>query len=124
MNLTKLIAVTLLFIAQPTLAGPVNNDDRVMAFCYALQATKVCDNLSMRFDTESKLVAEVGAPIQGPKSPYLRACQRGLLRAKDDEQKGLCEKAWSAYGCLGRQLPRLIQEDPLRNRRAQLCVYR
>lgn len=92
-------------------------------FCYALQASMLCDNLKMRIDTEGKITAEVGTKIRGPGSIYNNDCMDGLNQALEEENMGLCTNAWKRYGCFGNDIPKLIQENRFRNRNAVLCEY-
>ena len=95
----------------------------VHEFCYALQATSVCDNLNMRLDTEGKVESQVGGKFRGPKTPFNNECMAGLNQAFEEENKGLCKTAWEKYGCSGTEIPRLLQENPFRNRNGIFCKY-
>lgn len=96
----------------------------VSKFCYALQASMLCDNLHIRIDTEGKINALVGESFRGPGSIYNSDCMEGLVLAMEDESDGLCVKAWNEYGCFGTDTPRLIQENPFRKGSVTLCEYR
>lgn len=95
----------------------------VQEFCYALQAALICDNLKMRVDTESKIRKKVGGEFRGPNKPYNNDCTTGLMKAFDDENKGLCSIAWEKYGCHGTDAARLIQENHFRIQNAKICSY-
>lgn len=92
----------------------------VQAFCYALQASLVCENLNMRLDTEGKIENQVGGKFRGQNTQYNDECLTGLNSA---EGKGLCKKAWEKYGCSGTDIPRLIQENPFKIRDGVFCTY-
>lgn len=98
-------------------------EELVRKFCYALQASTLCENLSMRLDTEAKFEKQVGGRFQGPDTPYSTECTVGLGRALEDEHNGLCNKAWKKYGCDGKDIPGLLQNNPFRNRNGILCEY-
>ena len=90
-------------------------------FCYALQASAQCDNLSMRLDTEEKVNASIGVNIRSPNSPLKDNCNYGLAKAIDD--KHLCKNAWDKFGCDGTEMPNLIQENPFGNKNGKMCVF-
>lgn len=90
-------------------------------FCYALQASAQCEDLSMRLDTEQKVVGHLGMPIRDKDSPLNDDCTKGLLKANQDQN--LCQNAWRDFGCGGRVMPNLLQESPFRNKQAKLCQY-
>lgn len=93
-------------------------------FCYALQASMLCDNLKMRIDTEGKVKEVVGAEIRGPGSPHNQACLQGLSKAFEEENGGLCSNAWRDFGCSGKKLSGLIQENPFKVKNAMLCEFK
>lgn len=93
-------------------------------FCYALQASMVCNDLKMRIDTEKKIEKKIGAKVRGPKSPYNSACMDGLNAEMEDENfadgnKKLCKKAWALYGCKGTKVPKLLYQI-----NGDYCVYK
>ena len=102
---------------------PLKHEALVQDFCYALQATMICEDLNMRVDTERKIENEVGMKIRGSESPYNQACMKGLTFAFKDEKHGICSKAWKKFGCYGNKVPRLIQENPFRKKNGVFCEY-
>ena len=92
-------------------------------FGYAMQASGSCQQLFMRLDTEKKMEAKLGIKLRGPSAPHKDAYFDGLLKATGDEGKGLCENAWTWYGCSGTRHPRLLIENPFRNDSPQICPY-
>lgn len=104
-------------------SDPLKHGKLVQDFCYALQASIVCKDLNMRADTERKIESQVGQKIRGSKSPYNQDCLIGFSKAFEDENKGICSKAWKLYGCYGSMIPRLIQENPFRKRNGIFCEY-
>jgi len=114
-----------------SLAGQESSDQKipprqvklVQGFCYALQASMLCNNLKMRIDTEGKIENQFGIKIRGLDSPYYQFCLKGVSLAFEDEKHGLCSKAWEKYGCYGNDIPRLIQENPFRKENGVFCEY-
>lgn len=102
---------------------PTKEDkELVYNFCYALQATAECDNLSMRLDTESKVQEKVQASdIRSSDSAFGDTCTQGISDAVKD--KNVCAVAWEKYGCAGSVTPRLLQESPFGNKNAVLCKF-
>jgi hypothetical protein len=98
-------------------------EELVKGFCYALQASMICDALQMRSDTEGKVERKVGGKFRGPKTQLNRVCISGLMRAFEEEGKGLCENAWREYGCAGSIEPNLIQQNSFKLNNPRLCVY-
>ena len=99
------------------------NEALVFGFCYALQAAMVCDDISIRIDTEQKIERKAGGEIRGPASPYNKFCMGGLDAAFKDENiadgnKKLCKKAWEFYGCSGTKIPKLLYQ-----RNGAYCKY-
>ena len=98
-------------------------EELVQEFCYAMQASFLCDNLSVRVGTREKIKKQVGGAFQKPGDPYAKECKAGLNKAFDDENKGLCEIAWEKYGCYGKNIPRMLQENPFVNKNGIFCKY-
>ena len=95
----------------------------VNQFCYALQATLLCDDLNMRLDTEGKIESIVGSKLRGVGSIYNENCKEGIKLAFDDEPKNLCLNTWEKYGCSGNVLPRLVQESPFTKDDGKFCMF-
>lgn len=94
----------------------------VYNFCYALQATAECDNLSMRLDTEAKIQEKVQvSEIRSSDSAFGDICTQGISDALKD--KNICKVAWEKYGCAGSVTPRLLQENPFNNPNAVVCQF-
>ncbi|MBM7423853.1 hypothetical protein [Spongiibacter marinus] len=117
----KLLIAILIWL--PAYSQADENADLVENFCYALQAMALCDGISMRVDTEKKLEAKVGGPLRGRDSKYNGVCMAGISNAFDDEQKGLCEKAWNQFGCFGSVEPKLLQKSSYGRSDHVLCEY-
>ena len=96
----------------------------IKGFCYALQASMSCDELKMRLDTEGKIEEKVGGKFRGSKSKYRGVCTSGLMKAYEEEGKGLCRNAWEQYGCDGSVESKLIQQNPFKLKNPILCTYR
>ena len=95
----------------------------VYAYCYVLQASETCDNVDVKMDTEEKIEKQVGGKFREQKTPYSDECLAGMIKAVKDEGKGLCTTAWEKYGCHGSEIPRLLQENPFKNRNGVFCKY-
>lgn len=101
-----------------------NKIQLVKGFCYSLQASMVCDELGVRVDTEEKINKIVGSNIRDKDSPYSKYCLDGLQQVeKDGGSAGACDKAWQNYGCYGRKIPNLLQENPFKNRNGARCEF-
>ena len=122
MSSLKLISsslIVLLFLGLSSQKGNAKDPSELaFGFCYALQASMICNDLNMRVDTEKKIEKQVGAKLRGPQSPYNKDCMAGLDKAFEDENKGLCKVAWEKYGCEGSEVPRLIFK-----KRGAYCIY-
>ena len=87
---------------------------------YYLSASDLCDNLSMRVDTEEKLEKKLG--IKDVREP-MQSYYNGTQRAIKNEHNGLCRDIWEKYGCYGSEIPRLIQESLFRVKNPVLCEF-
>lgn len=95
-------------IQQQNRLGDDQKTELVSDFCYALQASAICQDLNMRLDTEDKVESLVGGKFRAPDTPYTYVCMTAITRADSDESKGLCRLAWQQYGCQGTKMPSLL----------------
>jgi len=93
----------------------------VKSFGYALQASLLCDNLSMRVDTESKVKEKIGTDTA--QSIYKEDYLFGVNSALADEKGNLCKEAWLHFGCNGDVEANLLQESPFKVQNPKLCKY-
>lgn len=97
---------------------------RAEEYCYALQASLLCDELKMRVDTQAKVEEKAGGLIRGPESAFKDGCMTGLMNAYADQDEGeLCQNAWRKFGCDGTAESSLIQQNPRAFRFPVLCEY-
>lgn len=96
----------------------------VKGFCYSLQASLVCKDLSVRMDTEDKIDKIVGSNIRDKDSPYSKYCSDGMQQVdKDGGSARACDKAWQSYGCHGKKIPTLVQENTFTNKNGIRCEF-
>lgn len=108
----KLLTVTLLssIVCANAVSTTSSNKKLVQDFCYSLQASGQCNNLSMRFGTEDEIDKIVGTQVRGPNSPYNQECLLGIQKAIQDDKKS-CKKAWDDFGCFGKKRTGLVQSN-------------
>lgn len=105
---------------------PVSHDKNhgtlVKSFGYALQASLLCDNLSMRLDTEDKIKEKINANTR--EGVYGEDYMFGFTTAITDDKKGVvCKEAWLHFGCNGDIEANLLQENPFKLQNPTLCKY-
>ena len=95
-------------------------------FCYALQVMAVCESLTVRADTESRIDTQLGEKVRGGlKSPFFEHCMAGIAEVdKKESNPNFCSDAWRRYGCDGTEIPRLLIENPFTVPNAIVCEYR
>lgn len=108
---------------QEVVAATEDHKLLVNQFCYALQASSLCDDLIMRLDTEGKIESIVGGKLRGSGSVYNKSCREGIELAFDEKSKNLCLNTWEKYGCSGNVLPKLVQQSPFTKEDAKLCIF-
>ena len=91
---------------------PAEAADLIFGFCYALDASGNCSDLSVRLDTEGMVRDMVGQDFRAARHA---ACLEGLGRAFSDREQGvLCQNAWAHYGCSGSRTAGLSRKTRLR----------
>ena len=99
-----------------------SNKKLVKSFCYAMQSSNQCKNINMRLDTEQEVEKIVGSPVRGPQSQYNSDCLDGTTAAIKDGDKA-CDKAIANYGCSGKKIQGLIQDNPFNNKNGSFCKF-
>jgi hypothetical protein len=120
----KVLIIGVLLASVSTANAAEGKSELAEDFCYALQASMLCDNLKMRIDTEGKVKEIIGVEIRGPGAPHNQACLQGLNKAFEEEHGGLCSNVWRDFGCSGEKLSGLIQENPFKVKNAMLCEFK
>lgn len=100
-----------------------NSEKLVFSYCYALQASALCDGLQVRLDTEEKIEKMVGGKFRGPDGTHNKICMEAIMKANNDEGKGVCRIAWDKYGCFGNETPKLIQQSAFTVENAATCPF-
>lgn|SRR5262249_37094244 len=121
------ILLTSILFTQPSFSQQkINEKDAeklVFSYCYALQASALCDGLQVRLDTEEKIENIVGGKFRGPQGSHNETCLEAVTKANDDEDKGVCRIAWDKYGCFGNDTPKLIQQSAFTIENAATCPF-
>lgn len=111
----------------PSFAQQTSNKEEaekmVFSYCYALQASALCDGLQVRLDTEDKVEKIVGGKFRDPNATHNNICMEAIIKANADEGKGVCKIAWEKYGCYGNEIPKLIQQSAFTVENAATCPF-
>jgi hypothetical protein len=103
-------------------------------FCYALEASSRCDNVSMRLDTPVKFQEQIGGDFRGLNTLYGRDCMEGIQAALtllepegaseeiDAAERQHCPTFEADYGCYGTKIPGLLQSN-VSNPNGDFCEY-
>lgn len=127
---TKILLVKLI-LAVALATEPANKieadeariKELVRNFCDALQASGVCDDLSMRLDTRKKVETIVGGKVGGPGGVHHSDCVAAMFAWDGENEAAYCRRARKRYDCRG-AVERGLLQDAITNEKGVFCEYK